>query len=64
MFEDILSDPLDDLKLQIMQCEDCEYASFILSNYPGSKVLCQRTGYHMLYDEWCDKWEERTKVKP
>jgi hypothetical protein len=64
MFEDILSDPLDDLELQLMQCEDCEIASYILSNFPGKKVLCQKTGYHMLYDDWCLDWKERRKVKP
>ncbi len=64
MFEDILKDQLDDLSIQIMSCEECEMASYILSNYPGSMVLCQVTGYHQAYDDWCEKWEQRTRVKP
>jgi hypothetical protein len=64
MFEDILTDPLDDLEVKLMQCEDCELASYILSNFPGKKVLCQKTGHHKLYDDWCNDWEERRKVKP
>lgn len=64
MFEDILTDTLDELELDLMSCENCDYASYILSNYPGKKVLCQRTGYHERYDGWCEKWAERDRVKP
>jgi len=64
MFEDIISDPLDELEIQLMSCEECDLASYILSNQPGKKVLCQVTGQHRSYDEWCEKWEQRTRVKP
>ena len=65
MFEDILgNDPVDELEVHLMCCEECENASYILTKYPGTKVLCQVTGDHMGYDEWCEKWEERSRVKP
>lgn len=64
MFEDILPDPLDELEIHLMCCEECENASYILTKFPGTKVLCQRTGEHKGYDEWCEKWQERTRVKP
>jgi len=63
MFEDIIPDQDIEFGPTIRCCEDCDIASYILSNFSG-KVLCQRTGHHMLYSDWCEKWEQRERVKP
>ncbi len=65
MFDDII-EKSEEKELEVIEmfCEDCDLASYILSNYPGTKVICQKTGYHMSYKDWCNKWEMRTRVKP
>lgn len=66
MFDDLIEqeEEYEIIDIDELCCENCDLASYILSNFPGTQVLCQRTGQHMLYKDWCEKWEQRTRVKP
>jgi hypothetical protein len=59
MFDDII--PEEEMSLEIMTCENCDYASFILSNHP-KMILCQRVGEHKKLDHWCKNWSKRDEV--
>lgn len=65
MFEDILTKKTNSIDgKQPSSCEDCDYASYILSNYHKTRVLCQIYGRHKLFGDLCEKWQERKRVKP
>lgn len=65
MFEDIIGQDYKRLtpddKTWDKVCENCDWASHILSNYPG-KILCERDHLHKPKKFFCYDWKERKKV--
>lgn len=55
MYEDIIRGIKKDEEKDRM-CENCAYASYVLSNFLG-KIFCQMKLQHMKENDWCENWK-------